>query len=642
MPHHVRRFLYPFTAIVDQEPMKKALVLNAVNPRIGGVLIRGEKGTGKSTAVRGLAELLPEIEVVEGCPFNCNPHNPAEMCDNCFERYEKEGSLPSVKRKVRIVDLPLNATVDRVAGTLDIERALKEGLKALEPGLLAEANRGILYVDEVNLLDDYVADILLDAAASGVNVVEREGVSVSHPAKFILVGTMNPEEGEPRPQLLDRFGLQVDVENLEDPHLRVEIVKRVEAFEADPSTFIEKYRDSQEDLKERIANAMETLPKVTMSDELLLTVASVCASLKTSSRAEIAIVKAAKTIAALDGRVSVSEQDVEEAMSLALPHRVRRHPFEQPRLEPQQIRSLLEEARESIGRVEEGESGEGQPTGERRFEADPSYSLDFNLSEKARGTPRTGRRLRVKAGNGKGAYVASTIPRGTPRDIAIDATLRAAAARGGWTGGMLTVKPEDLREKVRFTRASSLIVLVVDASGSMAVLRRMEAAKGAALSLLREAYVNRDQVAFISFRGGSAQVVLPPTSNLDLAVRLLGELPTGGKTPLSSALLQAVELIRKQRLSKRELKPIVVLITDGRANVPLSPGSNVRVELERLSRALRELEASTLVVDTRPDPWKPSYIQTIVEHAQARYVRLPDVKPEKIYSLVKDIIPSSP
>nr|HDO81037.1 VWA domain-containing protein [Candidatus Bathyarchaeota archaeon] len=494
----------------------------------------------------------------------------------------------------------------------------------------------------VNLLDDYVADILLDAAASGVNVVEREGVSVSHPAKFILVGTMNPEEGELRPQLLDRFGLQVDVENLEDPHLRVEIVKRVEAFEADPSTFIEKYRDSQEDLKERIANAMETLPKVTMSDELLLTVASVCASLKTSSRAEIAIVKAAKTIAALDGRVSVSEQDVEEAMSLALPHRVRRHPFEQPRLEPQQIRSLLEEARESIGRVEEGESGEGQPTGERMFEADPSYSLDFNLSEKARGTPRTGRRLRVKAGNGKGAYVASTIPRGTPRDIAIDATLRAAAARGGWTGGMLTVKPEDLREKVRFTRASSLIVLVVDASGSMAVLRRMEAAKGAALSLLREAYVNRDQVAFISFRGGSAQVVLPPTSNLDLAVRLLGELPTGGKTPLSSALLQAVELIRKQRLSKRELKPIVVLITDGRANVPLSPGSNVRVELERLSRALRELEASTLVVDTRPDPWKPSYIQTIVEHAQARYVRLPDVKPEKIYSLVKDIIPSSP
>jgi len=328
LPHHVRRVLYPFTAIVDQEPMKRALILNAVNPRIGGVLIRGEKGTGKSTAVRGLAELLPEIDVVDGCPFNCNPRNPAEMCDNCFERFEKEGSLPSVKRKVRIVDLPLNATVDRVAGSLDIERAIREGLSALEPGLLAEANRGILYVDEVNLLDDYVADVLLDAAASGVNVVEREGISVSHPAKFILVGTMNPEEGELRPQLLDRFGLQVEVRSLEDPQLRAEVVKRVEEFENGPMAFAEKYREGQEELRARIARAMEMLPRVTVSDELLLAVAGVCASLKASSRAEITIVKAAKTIAALEGRTSVSEKDVEEAMSLALPHRMRRHPFE--------------------------------------------------------------------------------------------------------------------------------------------------------------------------------------------------------------------------------------------------------------------------------------------------------------------------
>ncbi|MBS7288433.1 MAG: magnesium chelatase subunit D family protein [Candidatus Freyarchaeota archaeon] len=635
MPHHVRRILYPFTAIVDQEPMKKALILNAVNPKIGGVLIRGEKGTGKSTAVRGLAELLPEIEVVEGCPFNCNPRNPAEMCDNCFERFEEEKVLPSVKRKVRIVDLPLNATVDRVAGSLDIEKAIREGLSALEPGLLAEANRGILYVDEVNLLDDYVADVLLDAAASGVNVVEREGVSVSHPAKFILVGTMNPEEGELRPQLLDRFGLQVEVRSLDDPRLRAEVVRRVEEFENDPVAFAEKYKEKQEELKNRIARAMEILPKVTVSDELLLAVAGVCASLKTSSRAEITVVKAARTIAALEGRVSISERDVEEAMSLALPHRMRRHPFEQPHLEQQQIRELLEKAKESLGEAEEGNSGGGQPAGERVFEADPSYHLDFNLDEKSDCVAKSGRRLRVKSTDGRGVYVASTVPRGKPRDIALDATIRAAAARGRWNGEKLRVKPEDLREKVRFSRASALIVLVVDASGSMAALRRMEAAKGVALSLFRDAYINRDRVAFISVRGGKAQLVLPPTSNLDAAAGFLRRLPTGGKTPLSSAILQALELVKKEKISKREIKPLVVVITDGQANVPLDQRVGVRAELEKLSENLRRIGASTIVVDTRISPWKPSYIETIVRHAQARHVRLPDLNPDKIHAVIR-------
>ncbi|MEM2467946.1 MAG: magnesium chelatase subunit D family protein [Candidatus Jordarchaeales archaeon] len=631
----MRRVLYPFTAIVDQEPMKRALILNAVNPRIGGVLIRGEKGTGKSTAVRGLAELLPEIDVVDGCPFNCNPRNPAEMCDNCFERFEKEGSLPSVKRKVRIVDLPLNATVDRVAGSLDIERAIREGLSALEPGLLAEANRGILYVDEVNLLDDYVADVLLDAAASGVNVVEREGISVSHPAKFILVGTMNPEEGELRPQLLDRFGLQVEVRSLEDPQLRAEVVKRVEEFENGPMAFAEKYREGQEELRARIARAMEMLPRVTVSDELLLAVAGVCASLKASSRAEITIVKAAKTIAALEGRTSVSEKDVEEAMSLALPHRMRRHPFEQPRLEQQQIRELLERAKESLGEVEEGNGGGGQPAGERVFEADSSYHLDFNLDEKYDRAAKSGRRLRVKSRDGRGVYVTSTIPQGKPRDIALDATIRVAAARRRWNGERLTVKPEDVREKVRFARSSALIVLVVDASGSMAALRRMEAAKGVALSLLRDAYINRDRVAFIAFRGSRAQLILPPTSNLDAAAGFLRSLPTGGKTPLSSAILQALELVRREKLSRRELKPVVVIVTDGEANVPLNQKVGVKSELERLSENLKKVGASTIVVDTRANPWRPSYIETVVRHAQARHVRLPDLNPEKIHAVIR-------
>ena len=279
----LRRLVFPFSAIVGQDKMKKALLLNAINPKIGGVLIRGQKGTGKSTAVRALAELLPEIEVVADCSFNCNPKNPAEMCDICYERYAKGESLPVVKRKVRIVDLPLNATVDRVVGTLDIKRALKEGIKALEPGLLAEANRGILYIDEVNLLDDYVADVLLDAAASGVNIIEREGVSVSHPSKFILVGTMNPEEGELRPQLLDRFGLQVDVEPITDPDLQIEIIKRVEEFSEDQEGFIKKYEGEQEELRKKIALAQELLPKVSISDDLLHLIAQACSELAVSN-----------------------------------------------------------------------------------------------------------------------------------------------------------------------------------------------------------------------------------------------------------------------------------------------------------------------------------------------------------------------
>jgi len=255
------RAVLPFTAIVGQERLKKALLLNAVNPNLRGVLIRGEKGTAKSTAVRALAELLPEIEVVTDCPFNCHPEDPGLQCESCRRRYEGGEELPSAKRKMRVVDLPLGATEDRVVGTLDIERALREGIRALQPGILAEANRGILYIDEINLLDDHLVDVLLDAAAMGVNIIEREGVSVSHPSKFILVGTMNPQEGELRPQLLDRIGLQVDVEGIKEVSQRVRIVEVVEEFEADPIAFVRKHIPEQRKLQERILKAQALLPK---------------------------------------------------------------------------------------------------------------------------------------------------------------------------------------------------------------------------------------------------------------------------------------------------------------------------------------------------------------------------------------------
>ena len=259
--HHLKRKTLPFTSIVGQDDMKFALILNAINPRIGGVLIRGDKGTAKSTAVRALADLLENILVVEDCPFNCDPQNREEMCDLCFEK-SGTGQIKEIKRKTPVVDLPLGATEDRVVGSLNVERAIKEGIKALEPGILAACNRGILYIDEVNLLDDHVADVLLDSAAMGVNIVEREGVSVAHPSRFILVGTMNPEEGEIRPQLLDRFGLQVSVVGIDDVDQRMQIAKMAEGFDADPERFVVEHQAEQLDLKKKIAEARKILSSV--------------------------------------------------------------------------------------------------------------------------------------------------------------------------------------------------------------------------------------------------------------------------------------------------------------------------------------------------------------------------------------------
>jgi len=383
MPHHIG-FVFPFTAIVGQEKMKKALLLNAMNPRIGGVLIRGQKGTGKSTAVRAMAELLPEIKVVKNCPFNCDPDNPREMCDSCYNKHARGEQLPWIKRKVRIVNLPLNATVDRVVGTLNIEKALKEGLKALDPGLLAEANRGILYVDEVNLLDDYVADVLLNAAASGVNIVERENISVAHPSRFILIGTMNPEEGELRPQLLDRFGLQVEVEPITDPTLQIEIVKRVEDFEEDPLRFMAKYEEKQKELKLKIKKTRELLPKVQISNELLHEIANACSKLSVSNRAPIVITRTAKTIAALSDRVNVNKDDVLEAMELALPHRMRKKPFEQPYISREKLEEIISKNSNhaNVKKEHHGDEKSGSPQlKEKIFNIGPPFSVNLEKKE---------------------------------------------------------------------------------------------------------------------------------------------------------------------------------------------------------------------------------------------------------------------
>ena len=329
--------------------MKKALILNAINPRIGGVLIRGDKGTAKSTAVRALADILPEIDVISGCPFNCNPSDEREMCSICREMHENGIELECATRQARVVDLPLGVTEDRVVGTIDLEKAIKEGMKAVEPGILASVNRGILYIDEINLLDDHVADVLLDAAAMGVNTVEREGISLSHPAKFILIGTMNPEEGELRPQLLDRFGLQVSVDGIEDIAQRTEIIRIIEEYERNPDFFSEGAEKEQNVLRGKILSAQGMLPEVTISNDLLEMISSTCIEMGVRThRADITIVRTAKTIAAFDGREEVTTEDVREAMEYALPHRMRRKPFEEPRIDQEKLDESIKDAQEKL------------------------------------------------------------------------------------------------------------------------------------------------------------------------------------------------------------------------------------------------------------------------------------------------------
>ncbi len=333
---------YPFAAIVGQDGMKRGLIMNVINPRLSGILIRGEKGTAKSTAVRALAELLPEIEVVADCPYSCDPDNPQAHCPACHSRHEAGDKLPRSKRPMRVVNLPISATEDRVVGTLDIEHAIKHGEKKFEPGVLAEANRGILYVDEVNLLDDHIVDVLLDAAAMGVNTVEREGVSFSHPAQFILVGTMNPEEGELRPQLLDRFGLCVTIGGIGDPAQRVEVIKRRGVFEEDPDAFIAAWETGQAELREKITAAQRLLPGVKVDDDILYRIADIAIQMGVDGhRADLVMLKAAKALAAWNGSSKVASAHVQEILELALAHRMRRKPFQEVGADRQKLHQAM-------------------------------------------------------------------------------------------------------------------------------------------------------------------------------------------------------------------------------------------------------------------------------------------------------------
>ncbi|MFD3646966.1 putative cobaltochelatase [Streptomyces cyaneofuscatus] len=667
---------YPFTAIVGQDDLRLGLLLNAVSPAVGGVLVRGEKGTAKSTAVRALAALMPEVSVVPGCRFSCDPASPDPACPD-----GPHAEAAGVSRAARTVELPVGASEDRLVGALDIERALSEGVKAFEPGLLADAHRGILYVDEVNLLHDHLVDLLLDAAAMGASYVEREGVSVRHAARFLLVGTMNPEEGELRPQLLDRFGLTVEVAASRDTDERVEVVRRRLAYDDDPEGFAARWAEEETALRERIAAARALLPRVVLGDGVLRQIAATCAAFEVDGmRADIVMARTATALAAWARREEVTADDVRQAALLALPHRRRRNPFDAPGLDEDKLDQTLDEAAGDEGQGNDddpdpgpdggGDGGGGggvppQADGDRTppqgSEGDdtPSQAPDSApdapgrstgaeqqpvaaaepfrtkmLSVPGLGEGAAGRRSRARTAHGR--TTGAVRPQGALTKLHLSATVQAAAphqrARGR-SGRGLVVRRDDLRQATREGREGNLVLFVVDASGSMAARQRMSAVKGAVLSLLLDAYQRRDKVGLVTFRGKEAEVALPPTSSVDAAAARLESLPTGGRTPLAAGLLKAHDVLRVERLRDPSRRPLLVVVTDGRAT-----GGPEPVALAGRAARLHQAEGTaSVVVDCESGYVRLGLAGELARELGGTAVTLDELRADSIAGLVKDV-----
>lgn len=615
--------VYPFAAIVGQEEMKLALLLNVIDPLIGGVLIMGHRGTGKSTAVRALADLLPNIWKASDCAFGCDPDETENLCDECDARLTAHGKLARTRAVVPVVDLPLGATEDRVCGTINLERALKDGVKVFEAGLLARAHRGFLYVDEVNLLEDHLVDLLLDVAVTGRNTVEREGISLTHPARFVLVGSGNPEEGELRPQLLDRFGLYAEVQTVTDLEQRVRIVSLREAFERDPAKLRAEFEAEQQRLRRSLTRARKLAPQVSLSHEMLRAIASLCLQLRIDGhRGELTIARAARALAAFEGRREVSEEDVRRVAQLALRHRLRRDP-----LEPTGGGTRITQALEKTFPQAEAKSEErAQGSNENDLDAThqerpapapsdaqlPSDALQHDSqtasvartpeqpAHSSRGLSRTTHEAR------RGRYTRAVVNRPPEAKVALDATLRALATRSKTTDQSPKTSLADLRYKKFKRKQGTLFILAIDTSGSMA-LNRIEQAKGALVWLLNKSYIRRDRVALVAFRGAQAEELLPPSQSMSRARRVLDELLMGGATPLASALACSLKVAQRAALQHTE-RVMLLLFTDGRANVALREQSSTNpaakqaaliAELEQLGAALRDARISTVVIDTR-------------------------------------------
>ncbi len=624
---------FPFSAVVGQDDLKLALLLNAVDARVGGVLLRGQKGSAKTTLARGLAALLP-------------------------------GEAP-------FVELPVGATEDRLVGTLDLAAALTGGERRFEPGLLAAAHGGVLYVDEVNLLPDHLVDLLLDVAASGINRVERESVSHSHPSRFVLIGSMNPEEGDLRPQLLDRFGLAVDVAASTDPDERAEAVRRRLAFDHDPDGFAAGWRPAEQELADQLASgAVAAVP-----DSLLALVSRLCVSVGAEGlRADLTICRAAAALAGWEGRPAAGVEDVRRVAPLALAHRRRRNPLESPGIDSDELDRAMDEAQgkgagpdgapSSGGHDEDRVAEPRTPTGVVALGRDGRPSRPLT-------DPSPGRRASVEGPRGR--LVADRPADGPIRSLALGGTVRAAAARRAGAGrahvadgtggapeagaggapvaqvtggaaedGRRTPAPVppaplvtagDLREAVRQRRAGNLVVLAVDASGSMGAQRRMEAAKGAVLSLLLDAYQRRDLVAMVTFRGDRAEVALKPTGSVEVARARLAELPTGGRTPLAAGIAAALDVATAPARAATH-RPLLVLVTDGRATSG-PDGTDPVAAAEHAAGAVRRRRVDAVVIDAEDGPTRLGLARGLAEAMGGRYLTVPELSSGTIDAAIR-------
>jgi magnesium chelatase subunit D len=681
---------YPFSAVLGCEvdaldDLGLSLVLTAISPEIGGVLVRGEKGTAKSTTVRALAAVLPQIAVYAGDRFSIDPEDAAAS--------SPDGPFPAdavEQRPVRLVELPVGATEDRVLGSLHLERALSHGKVEYEPGLLARAHRGLLYVDEVNLLHDHLVDLLLDAAATGQVSVERDGVSVAYAARFVLVGTMNPEEGELRPQLLDRFGLTVEVAAPRDPALRAEVVRRRMAYDASPAPFVASYEVSERELTTRIAAARAVVATVQLSEPALLKIAEICAAFEVDGlRADIVTARAAVAHAAWAGRATVTRADIRRAALLALPHRRRRNPFDAPGLDEELLDQLLGDEElppepptppdSGNSPADSGDSpadlgdnpadsGDGSPdsgvgdsdlgdsspepaetpksaaeTPDSRVETPDSAGGrpesvvgaavpyrprllrvdgvgEGESGRRSRAIASTGRRVGARTGGGSGLHLVET--------------LRAAAGKQparGRTEGRIVLAAEDLRTAVREGREANLVLFCVDASGSMAARKRMTQVKTAILSLLLDAYRRRDKVGLVTFRGAEAALTLPPTHSVDIAAARLDELPAGGRTPVAEGLLEAAKVLRRERLRDPRLRPLLVVVTDGRA----TGGADPVVRARQAAAYVASLGVTTVVVDGESGPLRLGLARELAWLLGAEHLPVDEVSATALTDTVK-------
>ncbi len=689
-----RRPMFPFSALVGQPRLKAALLANAVDPSIGGLLIRGEKGTGKTTIVRALAELLPPLAAVKGCPFHCDPHNPDTPHDECREKIlraaSQSGLLETDTISVPLVELPLNATEERVAGTIHLEETLRTGARHFEPGLLAAANRGILYIDEVNLLEDHLVDLILDAAATGVHRVEREGFSLEHPADFLLVGTMNPEEGELRPQFIDRFGLCISVKGEQEAGVRKEIARRRIAFERDPRQFANRWTEEQLQLSETVTAARALLPKVLLNENLWDVIVDYAARGGVQGhRADIVMAKTAKALTALNRRTDVRLEDVQEAARLSLPHRLSGSIDETPESSNDRLEELIAghnlpdlETESEHPQPKQAKSEHAEPDENKGFTGAPSFeqpsafegraertvdpleelqvpgsaaagSVVFDFLKKKKPSieeaeeaealeqidvaPRELRiiprgwstaqskkqRSRKRRGGRQGKTVSSRAPRPGERihDVDWTSTLRNSLLRRGRRQGPgKIVTPDDLRTKVRRSTEKIFVLFLVDASDSMGARRRLAVVKASVLALLQRAYQQRHKVAVVAFGGRKARLLLRPTASVSLARRALFQLRPEGATPMSDAIVRALQILHEVGSRGAAGSKIVVLLSDGEANVPHQKGADPYNEVCSLLPRLKQQSDEVVCIDTKtPAPGRPSEMRRFAEITGGRY-----------------------